>query len=79
MEAACRRYAFIHPYSHAPCLCVSGEVEAESEDDDDDDDDCKKGSMDEVRIQVSGPCEGSDDGYSVSSTRVSSPSSANIW
>lgn len=34
------------------CLVFPGEVEAESEEDDDDDDDCKKGSMDEVCVQL---------------------------
>lgn len=33
-------------------LLLPGEVEAESEEEDDDDDDCKKGSMDEVRVEL---------------------------
>lgn len=34
------------------CVLFPGEVEAESEEEDDDDDDCKKGSMDEVRVEL---------------------------
>lgn len=34
------------------CVLFPGEVEAESEEEDDDDDDCKKGSMDEVIVDL---------------------------